>query len=147
MSVAITPAVPDDAASLAAILIAWASETPWMPDVYSQDETEALFHRLIATRTVWVVRRGGLPLGFVAVDGGGYVDALYLRVGARGRGLGARLLDRAKAEARGGLALRAFRQAQDARRFYRRAGFTEVEGADGSENDAGLPDILLEWRR
>ncbi len=147
MTVAITPASASDARELAAILIDWASETPWMPDVYPPAETEALFARLIATRTVWVARHGERPLGFVAVDGGGYVDALYLRDGSRGSGLGARLLDRAKAHAPGGLALRTFRQAEAARRFYLRAGFAEIEGSEGSENDAGLPDIRLEWRR
>lgn len=146
MTIAITPAKPEDAAALAAILIDWVDETPWMPDVYPEAETEALFHRLIATRTVWVARRAGQPLGFVAVDGSGYVDALYLRDGARGQGFGARLLDRAKAHVPAGLTLRAFRQAAEARRFYRRAGFTEVESSDGAANDAGLPDIRLEWR-
>lgn len=146
MSVDIIPAAPDDAPVLAAILIDWADKTPWMPDVYPRAETEALFDHMIATRAVWVARRDGLTLGFVAVDRGGYVDALYLRDGARGQGLGARLLDRAKADAPGILALRAFRQATGARRFYARAGFSEVEGSEGADNDAGLPDIRLEWR-
>lgn len=146
MSMAITPATKADAAALAAIVIGCAAETPWMPDVYPRAETEALCDRLIATRLVWVARRDGQPLGFVAVDGSGYVDALYLRPGARGQGLGTRLLDRAKSGAAQGLALRAFRQAEAARRFYRRAGFTEVDGSDGADNDAGLPDIRLEWR-
>lgn len=146
MIIAITPATPEDAPALARILIDWAQETPWMPDVYPRAETEALFDRLLATRAVWVARRGGQSVGFVAVDGGGYVDALYLSRVARGQGLGTRLLDRAKAHAPKGLALRVFRQAEDAQRFYTRAGFSNVEGSDGADNDAGLPDIRLEWR-
>jgi GNAT superfamily N-acetyltransferase len=145
--VRIGPARPAEAAALARILVDWARATPWMPDVYAPAETRVLFQRMIATRHVLVARGWRGPLGFIAVDASGHVDGLYLAAAARGRGIGRRLLSRAKRRAGSrGLRLRAFARDHAARAFYARAGFAEVEGPAGSDNDAGLPEVRLEWR-
>jgi len=34
----------------------------------------------------------------------------------------------------------------EARRFYGREGFVEVEHTDGAGNEEGEPDVRLEWR-
>lgn len=84
-------------------------------------------------------------LGFNVIDGA-EVPALYPAAGARGRGIGARLLSAAKA-GRQGLGLWAFRADAGARRFHVQEGIVGAAGTDGAGNEAGLPDVRLEWSR
>ena len=85
------------------------------------------------------------PQGFLARDGE-MIHALYLRPKARRRGFGKALLDQAKAETPR-LTLWAFQANAQARRFYAREGFAEVEETDGAGNDEKLPDVRLTWER
>lgn len=73
------------------------------------------------------------------------VRALYVRVGFYRRGLGTRLLDRAKAESAGSLWLYTFARNTRACAFYERSGFVAVER--GFEEQWQLDDVRFEWTR
>jgi ribosomal protein S18 acetylase RimI-like enzyme len=64
----------------------------------------------------------------------------------KNRGIGAALLDHAKALRPEGLELWAFQKNVGARRFYERHGFRLVRLTDGAENMEREPDALYEWR-
>jgi GNAT superfamily N-acetyltransferase len=139
--------VPADAARCAAIFDAWVDTTEWMPRLHPPGSV-ARFHRehLFKTCRVFVAEAHGRGIaGYLALDGEGFVAALYLAEWARGRGVGARLIAEAKATRPEGLTLHVFAANEGARRFYAREGFVETGGTDG-ENDEGLPDLFLEWR-
>ncbi|WP_211292359.1 GNAT family N-acetyltransferase [Hasllibacter halocynthiae] len=110
-----------------------------MPKLHMLGETEGFCRSLVPGALV--AERDGVA-GFLALEGEEIV-ALYCR--DRGTGVGRALLERAKV-GRERLALRAFEANGRARRFYAREGFAEVGGTDG-ENEEGLPDVLMEWRR
>lgn len=139
----LTDATPGDASALAAILREWIDATDWLPKIHTPDEDEGFLRHLIATRIVRVAREGGRPLGFLGRQGG-EVDALYIASGQRGRGIGAALVDEAKAQ--GHLGLWTFQANSRAIAFYRRLGFTELERTDGTGNEERLPDLRLDWR-
>ncbi len=99
----------------------------------------------IENGAVYVSRNQDETDGFVAFSDG-YLDCLYLTPEARNRGLGARLLSKAKAESPEGLSLWVLARNEGAIRFYAREGFYENARGDGSDNEEGLPDIQMEWR-
>ncbi|MEC9103792.1 MAG: GNAT family N-acetyltransferase, partial [Pseudomonadota bacterium] len=93
----------------------------------------------------WVrVAVDGVIRGFLAREGA-YVHALYVARGARGSGIGRRLIEDAKAQV-DQLELHTFEANAGARRFYLRMGFAEAERSDGARNDEGLPDIRYVWQ-
>lgn len=148
----IRPAQPTDAGAVAAILSQFIDTTDWMPRLYTRAE-ELSFAGLMVDRG-WVdvaepEGPGRGVAGFMARHSG-FIHALYVARDHRGKGIGARLLDHAKAEA-ATLELHTFQANTGAQRFYARAGFREVgrgDGrGDGSVNDEGLPDIRLIWER
>ena len=132
------------AAPCAAILNAWIDATPWMPRVHSPEAVERFVREVVfAMRRVWVAEDGGRPVGFLALDIENTITALYVTEEARGRGVGAALLERAKGEERR-LELWTFQPNAGARRFYARQGFREV-GRTGGDNEEGVPDAQLRW--
>jgi GNAT superfamily N-acetyltransferase len=141
----IEPATPDDAAACAAILHEWIDETPWFPARAPQSASEQSMRNRITSGTVYIAKTKARITGFIAFTSG-YLDCLYLTAGARNRGLGKRLLGRAKAESPAGLGLWVLAQNRSARRFYAREGFVETARGDGADNEEGLPDIRMEWR-
>ncbi len=144
--VVLRPAGAADADACAAIFNAWVDATPWMPRVHPAEDV-VRHHRehVFATCAVTVAEERGGVVGYLAVDGEGFVAGLYLAPGARRRGIGAALLAAAKAARPEGLTLWAFAANEGARRFYAREGFVEAGRTDG-ENEEGLPDRLLTWR-
>jgi GNAT superfamily N-acetyltransferase len=141
----IRPARPDDAAACAGILNAWIDATPWMRRVHpAEDAVRHYREHVFAVCEVTVAEREGAVVGFLAVEAGGRVDALYLDAAARGQELGRALVAAAKAARPGGLSLWTFLANEGARRFYAREGFVEVRRTEG-ENEEGLPDVLLAW--
>ncbi len=142
---AISPARPEDAPAIAAILSGWTDETPWLPRVHSRAEDLENAAELIRRGWVSIAREAGQVLGFIAHEGE-EIHALYVARPARGQGIGSALIDHAKARA-SRLGLWAFEANLRARAFYRREGFREVARSDGAGNDEGLPDIRLEWSR
>lgn len=137
------PAASSDAQACAAILNDWIDARAWMPRVHTIAEVEDFYRDFVfVRRQVWVI---GRPVeGFMALDPeAGVVTALY--VATPGQGLGKRLLDHAK-DGRDRLELWTFVANEAGRRFYTREGFTEVRRTDG-DNEEGLPDVLLRWKR
>lgn len=132
-----------DAPRLARIMGGWIDETPWMPRIHSPAEDRAHCASMIRRWQVTVGRRLVRAEGFLARDGE-WVQALYLAPGARGRGLGAALIAAAQAES-DRLQLWCFQANAQARAFYARRGFAEVEWTDGAGNDEKLPDVRLVW--
>lgn len=132
-----------DVPACAAILNAWIDGTAWMPRVHpAEDAARFLGNRLFVEHEIWVI---DAPVaGFIAIDPKKrMIHSLY--VAATGRGLGKRLLDRAKRDYER-LELWAFLANERARRFYAREGFDELRRTDG-ENEENLPDVLLGWAR
>ena len=125
---------------------AWIDATDWMPRIHPAREV-ARFYRehVFATCRVLVAERAGSVAGFLAVDGEGFVAALFVATEARAQGVGAGLIEAAKARRPEGLSLWTFAANAGARRFYARHGFAEVGGTHG-ENEEGLPDVMLVWR-
>ncbi len=76
----------------------------------------------------------------------GWVEHLYVDPVWIDQGIGALLLARAREERPAGLQLWTFQVNDEARRFYGREGFVEVEHTDGAGNEEGEPDVRLEWR-
>jgi len=141
--VRLDPAKPADVAPLARILADWIDETAWMPDIHTPHEDRRFLAHLIDTCDVITLRdRRGLQ-GFLARDGA-MIHGLYLTPGARGKGLGKRLLEIAKSRS-DHLELWSFQANAGARAFYGREGFDEVELTDGAGNDEKVPDVRLIW--
>jgi GNAT superfamily N-acetyltransferase len=141
--IAIRHAGPPDVPACAAIKNAWIDEAEWMPRVHPAGDMERHYRSVFPDREVFVAGDGGVE-GFLVLDGA-EVTALFVARAARGRGVGAALLGRAKA-GRDRLALWTFVANEGARRFYAREGFREVRRTEG-ENEEGLPDVLLRWER
>ncbi|WP_370273856.1 GNAT family N-acetyltransferase [Pseudooceanicola nitratireducens] len=134
---------PLDAGATGAILGQSVRDHRWMPQLYSEAENIAHLGRLIDLG--WVrVAVDGVIRGFLAREGA-YVHALYVARGARGSGIGRRLIEDAKAQV-DQLELHTFEANAGARRFYLRMGFAEAERSDGARNDEGLPDIRYVWQ-
>lgn len=132
-----------DVPRLAKILGGWTRETVWMPELHDVEADRAHVAMLLDRFEVTAARNWRGAQGFLA-RGGHWVHSLYLAPQARGQGVGRRLLDAAKARA-GRLELWCFQANLDARRFYRREGFAEVEFTNGADNDEKLPDVRLVW--
>ena len=145
MSVVLRSARSTDAGATGAILHGFSVENDWMPKLHSGAETIAFCGRMIDQGWVTVAETSDGVVGFLALNGSD-LHSLYLTPSARGQGIGARLLDHAKAQHKQ-LRLFAFQANTDARRFYERHGFVEVARSDGADNDENLPDIEYVWRR
>lgn len=131
-----------DLPALARILGDWAAATEWMPKLHTAEEDLWFVGHL---RDRGTLRVAGRPsLGFLARRGQ-EIDALFLAPDARGRGIGRALVDEAKA-AEEALTLWSFQANAPARAFYAAMGFRETARTEG-DNEAGLPDVRLEWRR
>lgn len=145
MTVTLRSARSLDAGAIGEILHGFARENDWMPELHSGAETIAFCGRMIDNGWVTVAEQADKVAGFLAVDGT-EVHCLYLSPVARNKGIGAQLLDSAKAGRRE-LALYAFQANTGARRFYKRHGFVEVARSEGADNDEQLPDIRFVWRK
>ena len=137
------PACPGDAPACAAILRQWVDETPWSATPHPPQADTPFVALKIDAGAVTVAERRGRVAGFLALEGD-YVACLYIDGAHRGRGLGHRLLKRAKRQ-RARLSLWTFQANAAARRFYEREGFVEHQRTDGHDNDEGLPDVEYVW--
>ncbi len=74
-----------------------------------------------------------------------WVDDLFVAPGHTGHGVGAALLDVARAERPHGFCLWVFESNTGARRFYARHGLVPLERTDGSTNEERAPDLRMAW--
>ncbi len=139
------PAVETDAGRVGAILSAFIDDTDWMPRIHTRAEDLSFAGLMISRGWVTVAKGAGVVQAFLARDDD-MIHALYVAAGARGRGIGATLLEAAQKETRR-LRLWTFQANSGAQSFYLRHGFTEQQRTDGARNDEHLPDIEYLWER
>jgi GNAT superfamily N-acetyltransferase len=134
-----------DAGSVGHILSAANEEAPWLPRIYSAAEEIRHAGEMIDAGWVRVAKHEGQVVGFIARDDS-RVHALYVLPQVQDTGVGTALVRDAQT-ACDVLRLWSYQANRSAKRFYELRGFVEVTRTDGSDNDAGLPDILFEWTR
>ena len=119
---------------------------PWLPDMHTPAEDLGFFGREIPSSTGWVAvdRDSDAILGF-ALTREGWFNHLFVDPGSQGTGVGSALLREAMAHVGPGMRLWAFLRNENARAFYARRGFVEVERTDGQGNEEKEPDVLLVW--
>ena len=147
MTVEIRKAVAQDVAEVAELFIAsQADALPFLAALHTPDETRAFISDDVFTKDdVWIAVEDNRIVGMMALAGT-HVDHLYLLPTHYRRGIGAKLLGKAKELSPALLTLYAFAVNTRARAFYERYGFEAIEFGDGSGNEAGQPDVLYEWR-
>lgn len=147
-AITIEPASPRDAGEIAALYLASRTEAlPYLRRCHSDQEIRDWIEavRLITGET-WVAREAGRILGFLCLDGE-ELDQLYILPEHFRRGIGSRLLAKAKERSPARLGLFTFQRNAAARAFYERHGFRLVDLDDGERNEEGEPDARYEWRR
>lgn len=109
-----------------------------------EDQRKFFVDEIVPSYTVRVAVDGAVIVGVMATKPES-VELLYVRVQSIGQGIGSRLLALAKQESCGSLWLYTFAGNANARRFYERHGFQEVERE--SENMWKLEAIKYRWVR
>ena len=98
---------------------------------------------LVPNAAIIVAVRGEALLGFVTIDGSGYLDQLVVAPAEWGSGVAAALVDEAKRRSPQGVALKVNADNHRAIRFYQRNGFAQT----GEEfNASGRLILNLLWR-
>ena len=139
---------PDEAVALAEVwLRSRYASVPAIPaPVHSDDEVRAHFAAtVLPDRETWVIDAGGQIVALLVLADE-WVDHLYVDPDWTGKGLGSRLVHRAKEQRPNGIDLWTFQSNPGARRFYERHGFTAIETTDG-DNEEGAPDVHYRWTR
>jgi len=125
---------------------AFDARLPWLAGLHKPEEDRAFWSGyLFSNCAIWGAARQDALIGVIAFRQG-WVDQLYILPSMQGRGIGARLLDIAKAD-HARLNLLTFQKNAGARRFYELQGFEAVRETDGADNEEHEPDILYSWRR
>lgn len=143
---AVREATPADAPAIAALFTASRrAAMPWLREVHGPEATAAWFREVVlpGRQVLLALDAAGAPLAFIAF-GDGEVEHLYVAPGARGGGLGTRLLALAQARAPA-LELWVFQRNAAARAFYERRGFRLVGTTDGAGNEEREPDARYRW--
>ncbi len=144
--VALRLAQAADLPACAAIVNDVIDETPWLPRTKTRDEIAALFTPdLLSRRVLLVAEAGGEIAGYLSATPEGLIPALFLAPAYRRQGIGARLLDAAKAHFPGGLSLTVFEANAEARRFYEREGLVEDPSGRDEDTEEGIPMLLYRW--
>jgi putative acetyltransferase len=139
-------ATASDLPVCAAIINDYIDATEWLPRTIGHEAVEALFvPSLLEERTMFVVEGHGEILGYLSMSDDGFVPALYLRPGGRGKGVGKTLLDAAKAAHPDGLELTVFERNADALRFYKREGFREDPTRRDDTTEEGIATLWMRW--
>ena len=144
--VLLRPAGADDVDAVASLFVeARRAAVPAMPRlVRTVEEVVGHLRGRLELGGTWVAEHDHVVVGFLDLDQG-WLESLYVRPSARGRGVGAALIDLAKALAPDGFALWVFESNEPARRFYRAHGFVELEHTDGCANEERAPDLRMAW--
>ncbi|MEV5446767.1 GNAT family N-acetyltransferase [Streptomyces sp. NPDC052644] len=141
-------ATPADGEAVTAVFLASrAAAMPYLPRLYSDEQTRAWIDAVVLPGCeVWVAELGEPAeiVGFAALDGT-VLDHLYLRPDVRRRGIGTALLETVRAASPKELSLHVFQRNTGARAFYERHGFTAGAHDDGSRNEENEPDVTYHW--
>ncbi|MFF9850598.1 GNAT family N-acetyltransferase [Streptomyces litmocidini] len=137
-----------DGEAVTAVFLASRTATmPYLPRLYSDEQTRAWIEAVVLPdTTVWVAELGDPTeiVGFASLDGT-VLDHLYLRPDVRRRGIGTALLETVREASPEKLSLHVFQRNTEARAFYERHGFTAGELNDGSRNEENEPDVTYHW--
>lgn len=96
---------------------------------------------VFARHEVWVaVDPDDRYVGLMVLGPPDWLEHLYIDAAHTGHGLGARMLELAKAELAGPVQLWTFQSNTGARRFYERHGFVATQTTEG-DNEEGQPDV------
>jgi ribosomal protein S18 acetylase RimI-like enzyme len=141
---------PEDAAALSVILrTAMRGAMPSLPELHTPDDDHRFLSDVVLpNEEVWVAEIDGTPVGFVALgsrSGLDFLQHMYVAPQHQRRGLGTKLIERAKERRPTGFRLWVFQENVGARHFYERHGLRLVELTDGSRNEEREPDALYEW--
>ncbi|WP_293573322.1 GNAT family N-acetyltransferase [Phaeobacter sp.] len=137
------PARSTDAGKIGEILHRFATDTPWMPNLYTGAETIGFCGQMIDRGWVMIGQHNHEVKGFLARDEQ-EICALYIHPDFCGHGLGRALLDHAKS-CSAQLELWTFQANTGAQRFCEREGFHEQERTEGARNEEQLPDMRYRW--
>jgi GNAT superfamily N-acetyltransferase/chorismate mutase len=143
-STTLRPATEADATAVADVHLASRAQAAMPPGVHPEDEVRDWLARGVREDEVWVAEAGDTVVGYARLTRT-WLDDLYVTPSHAGRGVGAALLDLAKARRPGGFCLWVFEMNTPARRFYARHGLVELERTDGSANEERSPDIRVAW--
>lgn len=143
------PAGAEEATALAALYTAArAAAVPQMPPaLHTDEEDRAWFAARLADgrHEAWLAEdETGRLLGY-ALFTPTWLDHLFVRPDATGRGVGAALLEVVKGLRPSGFCLWVFETNTGARRFYARHGLLTLERTDGSANEEKAPDVRMAW--
>lgn len=114
----------------------------FIPAAYWEGQREAVGEALPQAE-VYIWEEKGEVTGFLGLEGG-YIAGIFVRYGEQGRGVGKKLLDRAK-EGRDRLTLHVYQKNARAAAFYRREGFALLE--EGTDGATGQPEYRMVWTR
>ena len=114
----------------------------FVPERYWRDHFEAV-KGLLAQAELYVFEGEAGIQGFLGLDAD-YIAGLFVKSGARGGGIGKKLLDHVKS-GRSRLTLRVYQKNAGAIRFYRREGFAVQE--ESVDESTGEPEYLMLWER
>ena len=147
----VRPATPEDAPACAEVFTASrrAAATAFPAALHTSEEDRAFVAGRVRDGEVWVavvpVDDGvDRVVGLLDLDGD-WVHSLYVDPHSQRQGVGAVLLDLAKARRPDGFGLWVFVSNTRARAFYRRHGLVELETTDGSGNEEKAPDVRVVW--
>ena len=119
---------------------------PWLIGLHTPDEDHWFYReRVFPTCRVWGHFDDDVLSGIIAFRDG-WIEQLYVRPAAQGRGIGTDLLDIAKGISER-LDLWTFQRNAAARRFYEARGFRLAEQTDGARNEEKEPDARYVWTR
>ncbi|MBR0720791.1 GNAT family N-acetyltransferase [Bradyrhizobium manausense] len=143
----LTPlALTDMGAAAQVHRIAFDRAMPSLAGLHTPDEDHWFYReRIFPTCRVWGRFDGDELCGIVAFREG-WIEQLYVRPAAQGRGIGTELLNVAKDNSEQ-LELWTFQRNTPARHFYEARGFRLVEGTDGARNEEKEPDARYVWTR
>lgn len=119
---------------------------PWLVGLHTPDEDHWFYReRVFPACRVWGRFDGDEVSGIIAFRDG-WIEQLYVRPAAQGRGVGTELLDIAKGASER-LEVWTFQRNVPARRFYEARGFSLTEETDGARNEEKEPDARYVWTR
>lgn len=119
---------------------------PYLPTEQAHtlaDDREFFRNHIRRRCEVWLALEGSAIQGFLAIEGG-YIDRLYVRVGAQRRGVGSALLARAREISPAGLRLHTHVRNEAGRAFYERHGFRVVRFGVSPPPESE-PDVEYHW--
>jgi putative acetyltransferase len=133
----------DEDASIALWLETWRQAYPSINFDARVDWWRARWrNELVPLAHIIVAEQDGAVIGFVTIDGSGYLDQLVVSPAQWGTDVSKALVDEAKRLSPGGVTLKVNADNFRAIRFYERNGFVQ----DGEElNSSGRAVLLMAW--